>query len=43
MTFNTLNEEFKRRGLEFTEVQLKNLGLLSSDNIYTNMGLLVSD
>lgn len=43
LTFNTLNEEFKRRGLEFTEVQMKNLGLLSSDNIYTNMGLLVSD
>ena len=43
LTFNTLNDELQERGLEFTEVQMKNLGILSSDNIYTNMGLLVSD
>lgn len=43
LTFNRLNEELKKRGLEFTEVQMKNLGILSSDDIYTNMGLLVSD
>lgn len=43
LTFNRLSEELKRRGLEFTEVQMKNLGILSSDDIYTNMGLLVSD
>lgn len=43
LTFNRLNEELKKRGLEFTEVQMKNLGILSSDYIYTNMGLLVSD
>ncbi len=43
LTFNTLNEELQKRGLEFTEVQMKNLGILSSDDIYTNMGLLVSD
>lgn len=43
LTFNTLNDELQKRGLEFTEVQMKNLGILSSDNIYTNMGLLVSD
>ncbi len=43
LTFNTLNDELLKRGLEFTEVQMKNLGILSSDNIYTNMGLLVSD
>lgn len=43
LTFNKLDEELKKRGLEFTEVQMKNLGILSPDNIYTNMGLLVSD
>lgn len=43
LTFNKLDEELQKRGLEFTEVQMKNLGILSSDDIYTNMGLLVSD
>lgn len=43
LTFNRLKEELQKRGLDFTEVQMKNLGILSSDNIYTNMGLLVSD
>ncbi len=43
LTFNRLEEELKKRGLEFTEVQMRNLGILSSDDIYTNMGLLVSD
>ncbi|WP_187117402.1 hypothetical protein [Clostridium amazonitimonense] len=43
LTFNILDEQLRKRGLEFTEVQMKNLGILSSDDIYTNMGLLVSD
>jgi ATP-dependent DNA helicase RecG len=43
LTFNRLDEELKKRSLEFTEVQMKNLGILSFDDIYTNMGLLVSD
>lgn len=43
LTFQSLSEELQKRGLEFTEVQMKNLGILSPDNIYTNMGLLVSD
>lgn len=43
LTFNRLEEELQKRGLEFTEIQMKNLGILSSDGIYTNMGLLVSD
>jgi len=43
LTFNKLKEELKRRDLEFTEIQMKNLGILSTDGIYTNMGLLVSD
>lgn len=43
LTFNTLDEELRKRGLEFTKIQMKNLGILSADDIYTNMGLLVSD
>lgn len=43
LTFIKLDEEMKKRGLEFTEIQMKNTGILSSDGIYTNMGLLVSD
>ena len=43
LTFNDLSNEMKKRNLEFSEVQMKNLGLLSSENIFTNMGLLVSD
>ncbi|MBB5194629.1 ATP-dependent DNA helicase RecG [Anaerocolumna cellulosilytica] len=43
LTFTSLNQEMERRNLEFSEVQMKNLGILSADDIYTNMGLLVSD
>jgi ATP-dependent DNA helicase RecG len=43
LTFTSLNKEMERRNLEFSEAQMKNLGILSSDDIYTNMGLLVSD
>lgn len=43
LTFNKLEDELKRRDLEFAEVQMKNLGILSPDDIYTNMGLLISD
>lgn len=43
LTFNSLSKEMERRKREFTGVQMKNLGILSSDGIFTNMGLLVSD
>lgn len=43
LTFNSLSREMERRKLEFTEVQMKNLGILSPDGIFTNLGLLVSD
>lgn len=43
LTFSSLKDAFQIRGLTFTEVQMKNLGILSSDDIYTNLGLLVSD
>lgn len=43
LTFNSLSKEMERRKLEFTGGQMKNLGILSPDGIFTNMGLLVSD
>jgi ATP-dependent DNA helicase RecG len=43
LTFTSLNKEMALRQLEFSNVQMKNLGILSQDDIYTNMGLLVSD
>ncbi|MEG0153715.1 MAG: putative DNA binding domain-containing protein, partial [Cellulosilyticaceae bacterium] len=43
LNFNSLEKEMERRKLEFTQVQMKNVGILTSDDIYTNMGLLVSD
>lgn len=43
LTFHSLSAEMKQRNLDFSEVQMKNLGILTSDGIYTNMGLLVSD
>jgi ATP-dependent DNA helicase RecG len=43
LTFNVLKNDFAQRGLEFTEIQMKNLGIISDDEIYTNMGLLLSE
>lgn len=43
LTFNSLSEELEKRNLEFAEVQMENLGIVTSDKIYTNLGLLVSD
>ena len=43
LTFTSLNKEMLLRRLEFSNVQMKNLGIITQDDIYTNMGLLVSD
>lgn len=43
LTFTSLNKEMVLRQLEFSKVQMKNLGILTQDDIYTNLGLLVSD
>jgi ATP-dependent DNA helicase RecG len=43
LTFASLSKEMALRQLEFSQVQMKNLGILSQDDIYTNLGLLVSD
>lgn len=43
LTFTSLSKEMSLRQLEFSLVQMKNLGILTADDIYSNMGLLVSD
>ncbi len=43
LTFHALSEEMERRNLEFGPIQQKNLGILNEDDMYTNVGLLVSD
>lgn len=43
LTFNTLETEMALRNMEFSDIQKKNLGIITRDQIYTNLGLLVSD
>ncbi|MDR0354771.1 MAG: ATP-binding protein [Deltaproteobacteria bacterium] len=43
LTFSEAAEEFKRRGVEFGESQMRTLGIVSADGLYTNLGLLMSD
>jgi ATP-dependent DNA helicase RecG len=43
LTFASLHREMALRKLECSQVQMKNLGVLTGDDIYTNLGLLVSD
>ncbi|WP_317856019.1 ATP-binding protein [Chakrabartyella piscis] len=43
LSFKELEKEMKARNLEFTDIQKKNLGILSQDGMITNMGQIVSD
>ncbi len=43
LTFDETAKEFKTRGLDFEIPQMKTLGILNTENIYTNLGLLLSD
>lgn len=43
LTFEATAEEFSKHQIDFTESLMKDLGLISPDNIYTNLGLLLSD
>ena len=41
--FSYASEEFKNRNVEFSEIQMKTLGLKTQEGTYTNLGLLLSD
>ena len=43
LTFEKAAEEFKKRNLPFSEPQMKTLGLIDGDGIYSNLALLLSD
>lgn len=43
LSFITAKEEFARRKLEFGVTQMKTLGLIGEDGLYTNLALLLSD
>lgn len=43
LSFQAAEKEFSGRKLEFGPAQMKTLGLLNIDGIYTNLGLLLSD
>ena len=43
LTFIYCLEEMKKRDLEFGSSQQKTLGLIGNDELYTNLGLLLSD
>lgn len=43
LTFHEALKQFSKRKLPFQEAQMKILGLMTHDGIYTNLGLLLSD
>jgi len=43
LTFKAANREFAERNVELGTSQMKTLGILNTDGIYTNLGLLLSE
>ena len=43
LTFEAARKEFSERNIPFGESQMKTLGIMTHDGVYTNLGLLLSD
>lgn len=43
LKFKAAEEEFEKRGIPFGSSQMKTLGLLNKDGLYTNLALILSD
>lgn len=43
LTFEKAGKEFADRNIKFGQAQMKTLGIMTQDGIYTNLGLLLSD
>ncbi|MCQ2508727.1 MAG: putative DNA binding domain-containing protein, partial [Dorea sp.] len=43
LSFQTFFSEMEKRGLECGEAQMRTLGMIGTDNLYTNLALLLSD
>lgn len=43
LTFEAAEKEFSNRNIPFGQTQKRTLGIIRQDNVYTNLGLLLSD
>ncbi len=43
LTFEKAGKEFADRNIRFGQTQMKTLGIMTQDGVYTNLGLLLSD
>ncbi len=43
LTFEKAEKEFSDRNIRFGKAQMKTLGIMTQDGVYTNLGLLLSD
>lgn len=43
LTFEKAEKEFAGRNIKFGQAQMKTLGIMTQDGVYTNLGLLLSD
>ena len=43
LTFERARQEFADRNVKFGQAQMKTLGIMTQDGVYTNLGLLLSD
>ncbi len=43
LTFEKAKKEFAERSIKFGQAQMKTLGIMTRDGVYTNLGLLLSD
>lgn len=43
LTFEKARKEFADRNIKFGQAQMKTLGIMTQDGVYTNLGLLLSD
>lgn len=43
LTFEKAGKEFMDRNIKFGQTQMKTLGIMTQDGVYTNLGLLLSD
>lgn len=43
LTFEQAAKEFADRNIKFEQAQMKTLGIMTQDGVYTNLGLLLSD
>lgn len=43
LTFEALEKEFKGQGLEIDVIKMKNMGLITDSNLYTNLAYILSD